>query len=837
MATYYHIALPVPRSAPFTYLADTASIPVGTRVLVPLGRRVVTGVVVQADVAAFDNAKSIIEVLDDEPAVPPVLVQLTQWIGSYYLCAWGEALEAALPTGLTPTSVFYAEISATVTDADLETMARRAPKRAELLAYLQEHDGPQRVDHLQKELGTSSIAQQLDALQHQGLITVITEVERERGPRTVRAVGIDPALAADEPRLHGLFDELDKRAPKQSLALGHLYIAHRNGTGATPLTALANQLGVSVSVIDALIEKGLATVSDIARPRDDEPFDAVLAPRDEASVALTSEQRSALHAVVDVLQRDGDRFHPFLLEGVTGSGKTVVYQRAMQQTLELGRSCLMLVPEIALTPQLHDRFRAVFGDRVALLHSRMAIGERIDTWRKIRRGDVSVVIGARSAVFAPLTNVGLIVVDEEHEPSYKQDDPAPRYHGRDTAVMRAALEQCPVILGSATPSLESLQNAAEGRYHHLRLTHRADTAQLPTVRLVDLRQERKAGRLKGSLSSPLLDAIRDRLRRSEGTILFLNRRGYASAIQCEDCGAAPQCPNCDVSLTWHKTSNTLACHYCGHREARSTACTVCGSLELHEAGVGTQRVEEDLRAALEGTGAVIERMDTDSMHRRGAHRRLLQRFASGDVDVVIGTQMVAKGLDLPRVTLIGVVNADQTLYQSDFRASERTAQLLTQVAGRAGRDPQRPGEVLIQTSSPDHPAIAEVLEHDQGYHRSFVGTELAQRREAGYPPFSRFMTVEINGPNEAEVEHVARVIDRLLPTDHPAMQRYAPVAPTIARLRNRYRRLIVIRSPKQSDPNGSVCRGLLSAALLSYHTSYAVSTVRVTVDIDANGSV
>jgi len=343
--------------------------------------------------------------------------------------------------------------------------------------------------------------------------------------------------------------------------------------------------------------------------------------------------------------------------------------------------------------------------------------------------------------------------------------------------------------------------------------------------------------MEGTLSKPLLDAIQTRLTRKEGTILFLNRRGYAVAIQCDDCGASPHCPNCDVSLTWHKASGTLACHYCGHKESRHTACGVCGSVELHETGTGTQRIEEDLRTALEGTGAVIERMDTDTMRRKGAHRRLLQRFADGDVDIVIGTQMVAKGLDIPRVTLIGVVNADQSLYQGDFRASERTAQLLTQVAGRAGRDPARPGEVLIQTSSPDHPAIAEALEQDLGYVQTFLEAEMEQRREAQYPPFTRFISIEISGPKEQDVEHVAKVLDRLLPTDHPAMLRYAPVPPAIARMRNRYRRVIVIRNPKNVDRTGGQCRGAITAALRSYYQDYAVSSVRVTVDVDASGSV
>jgi len=821
---WYNVALNIPRAAPFTYTGEEG-IAVGSRVLVPLGKRVVTGTVVETDAAPLSAAKAIIEVLDEEPAFTPALLRFTKWMADFYLCSWGEVLDAALPTGLTPTSVFFAKVTTTVTDDDLSAMERRAPKRTELLAYLRDTSGPLRLDHIQKEFPKASIAHQLDALQRMGLVEVTTEIERERGPRTVRAVQISPDLVADPARVKSTFDELDKRAPKRSLALGQLYIAHHQKQPPIPIAKLAADLGVSSGVIDGLIEKGLAECIEITRPNDEDPFDVSLVSRDELSIALTVEQQHA----VDAIMARSEGFSATLLEGVTGSGKTVVYQRVMRHVLDRGGSCLVLVPEIALTPQLHDRFKAVFGPDVALLHSRMAIGERIDTWRKIHRGEYRVVIGARSAVFAPLPSIGLVIVDEEHEPSYKQEDPAPRYQGRDAAVMRASLEGCPVILGTATPSLETLHNAQTGRYAHLRLTHRADHALMPEIQYVDLRAARKQGSVKGTISQTLLDAITERVHRKEGVILFLNRRGYASSLQCDDCGATPQCPNCDVSLTWHKATQMLKCHYCGHTERKSMACTTCGSVELHESGVGTQRVEEDLREAFTGAGIVIERMDTDTMKRRNAHRTMLQRFADGSIDVIIGTQMVAKGLDISRVTLVGIINADQTLFQADFRSAERTAQLITQVSGRAGRTAEHPGLVIIQTSNPEHPAIHAAPD--------LLEKEMQQRREAGYPPFTRFITMEISGIVDADVEHVAQVFDRLLPTEHPAMNRFAPVPPPIPRLRNRYRRVIVIKNPKEADPTGSVCRSLITGALATYYDQYAVSSVRVIIDVDAAGSL
>jgi primosomal protein N' (replication factor Y) (superfamily II helicase) len=830
---YYAVALALPRTMPFTYSFD-GEIQTGSRVLVPLGRRIVTGTIVEGGVPSRDDAREIIEVLDVQPAFSETMLRFTKWVSDYYLCSWGETLEAALPTGLTPSSVFYARLLRDVTDDELDAMEARAPKRAELLSVLRENVGPLRLDHLQKLLSSQSIGHQLDVLQDTGVIEIVTEMEKERGPRTIRCVQFNADQAADDGALKDVFDELDRRAPKQSLALGHLYIAHRNSEPPIAVRSLCSLLGISASVVDALVEKGLAVSTDVPAVADDIPFDVSLARTDEHALDLTPEQRKVIDAILPEIDREHaeapyqSRVH--VLQGVTGSGKTVVYQRLIAAVLEKGQTALILVPEIALTPQLHDRFRRVFGSTVALLHSNMTVGERIHTWRRIGNGELTIVIGARSGVFAPLKNVGIIIVDEEHEPSYKQDDPAPRYHGRDAAIVRASFERCPIILGSATPALETQYNVSQGRYQMHRLTHRADEAEMPSISFVDLRVERKKGSLTGTISEPLADAIREHVGRKEGVILFLNRRGYASSLQCEDCGTAPQCPNCDVSMTWHKATSSLRCHYCGHHEPRVTACSTCGSLDVGEVGTGTQRVEEDVREILTDTGAVIERMDTDTMRRRGSHRRLMQRFYDGDVDLIVGTQMITKGLDIPRVTLIGVINADQSLFQSDFRAAERTAQLLTQVAGRAGRHRSHPGRVIVQTSSPEHPAI--VASYDD-----FLQLELEQRIEAGYPPSTRFHVIEISGRNDQDVEHVSRVLDRLLPAEHPCMVRFRPTVPPIARIRNRYRRIIVMKNVRSVDPNGSQFRSILVAALQAYNETHAVSSVRVKVDIDASGLV
>jgi len=827
------VALPVPRLAPLTYIvgSEHGNVRVGCRVMVPLGKRVLTGTVVAIDVESVPGAKAIVEVLDDEPAFSTAVLTLAHWIAEYYMCAVGEVLHAALPTGLTPEGVMRVSLVQMPSSEAMATMERRAPKRAALLQALHAHQGDVTVAWLEQQLATSAVADQLDALQRAGIIRLTTELEREAGPRTRVAVQIDAALAADEAALRAALDELDRRAPKQSAVLGQLYLLHARSEPPVLRAHLQEELHVSPGVVDALIQKGYATTIDVEVAR----FPAssgstALATRDELQLPLTEEQQAA----VDAIALDGHAVT--LLEGVTGSGKTLVYLHLLQRVLAEGRTALMLVPEIALTPQLSDRFRRTFGDNVALLHSRMSVGERVDAWRAIRSGQARIVIGPRSALFAPLSNVGMIIVDEEHEPSYKQDDPAPRYQGRDTAIMRGYYEQCPVVLGTATPSLESTWNARRNRYKHVHLRHRADGAKLPTIQIVDLREERKQQRTVGMFTKPLLEAIVDRIQRKQGALIFLNRRGFASQLQCADCAEVPMCQHCDVSLTWHKHSNVLRCHYCGYLEPARTMCTTCGGTSMQDVGTGTQRVEEDLRQWLQEQGltAVVERMDADTTTRKGSHRTLLERFTKGDIDVLVGTQMIAKGLDIARVTLVGILNADMSLHQSDFRAAERTVQLIVQVSGRAGRSGDHPGDVIIQTSSPTHPAI---LAAQSGDTSQWLEEELRQRADAGYPPYERFIVIEISSLDDQLAEHHARILERLIPERDAAFTRLVATIPSIARLRNRYRRVIVIKSHKSVDPAGSRVRDAIRAAMQAYESSYAHASVRVTIDVDANGSV
>ena len=524
----------------------------------------------------------------------------------------------------------------------------------------------------------------------------------------------------------------------------------------------------------------------LARRHADE--DRVLRMAIPDRLMLTPAQRDATATLVAAVETSG--FQPFLLHGVTASGKTEVYLRAARAAREAGGQALVLVPEVALATQVLDVFARRFGGRVAPLHSYLPVGTRRRNWELARRGALDVVVGARSSVFAPLPNLKLVVVDEEHEPAYKQSEQL-RYHGRDVAVRRAQMLGIPVVLGSATPSLESQANAARGKYRKLELPERIDRRPVPDVVLVDLRRE---GSGPGVLSAPLRAAIGERLARREQVLLWLNRRGHSHHVQCRGCGHTPECPRCDISLTLHVEPKCLRCHYCDHREAVPDLCPKCGASLLRYAGAGTQRAERELATVF--PNARVLRLDTDVAREKAGPGAVLAKFARGEGDILLGTQMIAKGLDFPRVTLVGVLDADVALHLPDFRAAERTFQLLVQVAGRSGRGKVR-GEVLVQTCTPEHPAITAVASANAAEgERAFRKRELDERRDAGYPPFTRLVTLLIDGPDESEVEAAAGAIAeraRALAGERDITV-LGPAPQALSRLRGRYRWHVLLKA-------------------------------------------
>ena len=548
-------------------------------------------------------------------------------------------------------------------------------------------------------------------------------------------------------------EKLRKRAPRQAELLEVISRLE------TPMRAadLLRQRSLDNQTLRALVRRGLAELREEAVVRDphaDEQFIAT------SNLVMNNEQSLALKEVTQALDSP-ENARPILLHGVTGSGKTEIYLQAIRAALDRGRTAIVLVPEISLTPQTVERFKGRFAeaqDAVAVLHSHLSQGERHDEWHKIHSGRARIVIGARSAVFAPLKNLGLIVVDEEHETTYKQEE-APRYHARDVAVVRAKIEKCVIVLGSATPSLESYHNATTGKYRLATLTRRIDEKQMPLMRIVDLRQERRKEKAAAILSEKLRAAIADRLEKREQTILFLNRRGFSTSLLCSNCGEARNCPNCSVALTFHRhpaVAGRLSCHLCGHTAAVPKKCPACGKDALIYAGFGTEKVESTVAHIF--PKATVRRMDADSMTRKEAYRETLRSFRTGKIDILVGTQMIAKGLHFPNVTLVGIINADLALHLPDFRAGERTFQLLTQVAGRAGRG-ETSGEVFVQTYTPFSPSIQFARHHDfAGYFQQ----ELEFRERCDFPPFKHAILITVRSPHEARAKFSAETLIRRL---------------------------------------------------------------------------
>ena len=575
-------------------------------------------------------------------------------------------------------------------------------------------------------------------------------------------------------------EKLQRRAPRQAELLEAVAKLEKPVLAAT----LLRQTSLDSQALRALAKRNLIDLREEAVTRDPHANEQFVA---SANLDLNTEQIAALKRISDAVA--AETVKPILLHGVTGSGKTEVYLQAIRSALECGRNAIVLVPEISLTPQTVERFKSRFADipeAVAVLHSHLSHGERHDEWHKIHAGRARIVIGARSAVFAPLKDLGLIIIDEEHETTYKQED-APRYHARDVAVMRAKIEKCAIVLGSATPSLESYYNTTIGKYELVTLSQRVDERQMPLIRIVDLRQERRKEKIVPILSEKLSQAIADRLQKREQTILFLNRRGFSTSLLCSSCGEARECPNCSVALTFHRHMARLSCHLCGHTAVVPKKCPACGKDALIYAGFGTEKVESTVSQFF--PKANVRRMDADSMTRKDAYRDTLRNFRSGKIDILVGTQMIAKGLHFPNVTLVGIINADLALHLPDFRAGERTFQLLTQVAGRAGRG-ETPGEVFVQTYTPFSPSIQFARHHDfTGYFQQ----ELEFRERCDFPPFKHAVLLTVRSEHEGRAKLSAETLVRRL-RESLAEFVLSDAAPApLEKLQGQYRFHILIR--------------------------------------------
>jgi len=799
---YCDVSLPVPLDQPFTYaLPETLRhrVQPGSRVLVPFGPRKLTGVILCChDERPAVAAREALRLIDAQPVLGPELLALGRWIAGYYCAPLGEVLRGMLPLASEIRRGKIWSLTDAGRDAARQLLLDSAPDDpvAQILRMLEKR--PLSAAYLAKALPLADKA--LRSLERKAFI-VAEQVQTERDPLRAPAerlrveLGNAAGLAGGEPKLN--------KAERELRAFLELHPGSHN------LRELEGTVRNASPSARSLARKGLVTLRAENVAANTGPI--------RAPHTLNQAQQAAFDRILEAIR--AACFHTFLLHGVTGSGKTEVYLNAIEATLAESRGALLLVPEIALTPAMAGQFFTRFGDRVAILHSAFTDVERSEQWRRIRSGAASVVVGTRSGVFAPVRNLGLIVVDEEHDGSYKQEE-TPRYNGRDIAIVRAQAANACVVLGSATPSLESRYNAERGKYTMLELPGRIEARPMPAVELIDMRQEFLETRKQATFSRKLIDAIGQRLENGEQTIVLLNRRGFSSFVACRACGERIQCLNCSVTLTYHKRDRRLLCHYCGYAEKVPSVCPKCASEHIYFLGLGSERVEEELHHSF--PAARIARLDRDTVTGKRQYETILHDFREGNYDLLVGTQMIAKGHDIPNVTLVGVVSADVGLGMPDFRAAERTFQLLTQVAGRAGRGCV-PGIVLIQTINPDHYAVRMAAAQD---YQAFYEKELNFRRMMHYPPFSAMANVLVRSEKQEMAMRMSSELGVLLMPPPEKLRIMGPAAAPVPRLKSEYRYQFLVKAASRKALNE------LLQSIRAFAFSHKWPATALVIDVD-----
>jgi len=810
---YAQVAVPVHLRKLFTYrlpMSMRMAARVGSRVMVQLGPKPTVAYIVDllprlrtGTSLVESEIKDIQELLDVDPPLTPEVLELTRWVADYYSAPWGEVLRAALPAGINAS----VEQAIAITDQGRELLKSQLSvetggvklRGMQLLG----NEGEIEIGAFVTRMGSARIPKWLRELENDGLVSrsyrtrsLQTRAKRRRAVRLIRS----------------LTDE-DARVSKAQLRVVETLSASQEEM---PIADLVRAADVSESAIRTLIKRGVVQEFEVELRRD--PLGTAELP-DAEDLKLTDAQE-AVRRKIDLKIRS-NQFAPVLLHGVTGSGKTEVYIRAMRAALAINRGAMMLVPEIALTPILSRRLRAHFGDEIAIFHSSLSKGERFDEWSRLRSGAARVVLGTRSAVFAPVKNLGVIIIDEEQDASYRQEE-SPFYHARDSAIVRAQKESAVVVLGTATPSLESFHNAQAGKYEYLRLPDRIANRPLARAELIDMREVFKSRKKPAVFSDELLTAIEQTHARGEQTIILLNRRGYSSFILCRSCGESIECPNCDVTLTYHRSDSILVCHYCNYRQRSPSQCPNCTSKYIYYVGEGTEQIEEILRRRFPSLR--IGRIDRDTKSRRHEFEQTLLDFGRGEIDLLVGTQMLAKGHDFHNVTLVGVVSVDAGLALPDFRAAERTFQLITQVAGRAGRG-DLPGRVLIQTYHPDHYALKHATKQD---YQGFYDEEIRHRRNHGYPPFVALALFLVRNKDAARARSIAQELRNHLNQanrDH-ACRILGPAPAPFARLRGDYRIQLLMKSRSRKQ-----MRAVIDQALKNFEEA-GNDARSVTLEID-----
>lgn len=763
----------------------------GMRVIVPFGPRRVMGYVVGfAQESSFKKLKELIDVLDLMPVLTDELLDLGKWLAEETLSLYITTYQAMLPQVLKSQ---YKKELVRLTQGELAPDLETVFAGRDTIAYDEITNGPVSYAHVRDAISAGDI-----------MINYLVKSRITKKYVTMIEANKDSYLL--EEAIH----DLAKNAAKQR----DLLLFFSEHPEPVEQTKLLKQFKTTTQTVNKLIEKQLLSAKKVEVFRN--PYDDTQIVQ-TSPLTLTDQQERAIRPIKHKIAEN--EHDVFLLHGVTGSGKTEIYLQTIQDVIEKGKEAIVLVPEISLTPQMVHRFKGRFGANVAVMHSGLSAGEKYDEWRKIQRKEVQVVVGARSAIFAPFENIGVVIIDEEHETSYKQED-QPRYHARDVAIYRGKNHHCPVILGSATPTLESYARAEKGVYQLATLTKRTNDQGMPDVQIVDMRKELHVGN-RTMFSRDLKARIEQRIEKGEQVVLLLNRRGYSTFVMCRECGHVKECPHCDIALTYHKNSNQLKCHYCSYEEPMPMFCPECQSDLIRYFGTGTQRVEEALTQLI--PDAKVIRMDVDTTRRKGAHEKLLTKFANGQADILLGTQMIAKGLDFENVTLVGVLTADSMLHLPDFRSSEKTFQLLTQVSGRAGRH-ELPGEVIVQTYTPEHYSITLASTYE---YLQFYRTEMNTRRTFQYPPYVFLALLTVSHENRVKVVQTTQKMVQLL-SKH-VNEKTVILGPTpspIARMKDRYRYQCMIKYKHEPQ-----LRNLIRKIIQQFDEDIRKDDLKITVDM------
>jgi len=826
--TYFaDVVLPIPVPQYFTYRIPfefAEEVQVGSRVIVQFGRKkIVTAIVVKKHTNPPKNheAKYILDTLDTMPCVNPIQILFWEWMADYYMCSVGEVMNAAVPSGFKLTSQSRIQLNpefdvdsnqAQFTDSEHNLFERL--KRTDSLAY---HEAAEVLE-------VTNPYKIIKYLIAKKAILIFEEIKEKYKPKTVKKIRLNSYYASEEAKLNKLLDELSKSSKQEAVVLKYLSKVGASPSELTAHTGLEKQeflkagVKISSSSLSTLVKKGVFEEHESIVPRFDTfDKDGTLAQE----INLSDAQKNAQLQILESFQsRD-----TVLLHGVTGSGKTEIYITLIQQVLSSGSQVLLLLPEIVLTTQIVNRLKRVFKDEMGVYHSRFSDNERVEVWQAVKEGTINFIVGVRSSLFLPFSSLGLIIVDEEHDPSYKQYDPAPRYNARDSAQVLAKQHHAKVLLGSATPSLESYFLALKGQYGLVNLDERFGGASLPKVNLVDISKEKKQKKMKGAFSPQILNGINSNLEANKQVILFQNRRGYAPYIMCEDCGDIPSCQNCAVSLTYHMYTGMLVCHYCGFKVKAPNKCNKCSSSRLQTFGLGTEKIEDELQVFFPDSN--IERMDLDTTRKKHSYERILERFSSGETQILVGTQMVSKGLDFANVELVGVFDIDRLIYFPNFRSHERAFQLISQVSGRAGRRGLN-GEVMVQTSSPEHPLLKQIAQHD---YISFFNREIRERKAHNYPPFSRLIRITVRNTDRNVVFDQAKNLAATLRASLGKHRVIGPESPVIDRIRSLYLKDILLKLERNKIDLVKV-KQLVKKAIAETKDNKRYSKIDVVIDVD-----